>query len=386
MMQKSMIIYLHSTNGSIASWISLDENNSILESVAEGDLNQLSVAKDCDVYVVVPAQDVLLTQAELPKLTRQRLLQALPFALEEQLIDDVNDLHFAIGDYQADGTLPVAVVSKQKMTFWLNLLEQRGIAPQAFIPAIFALPVPEHDWQINTYDNQCVIRTGKMSGFACEQDNLETLLKLKLAELPENQVIDLVRTQFSYLELLEKLANTIQSLHFINLLQGVHQAKPQSTKIRKIWFAAGYILLACIALAFISNIFSFFILHHQANKLETEINQIYKRNFPQASSVVAPRERMAEKLRTVSGQASKNNIFAVLGKLGKSMTDSHGVRIQNLDFREQQLTLEVSAATFDNLDSFIRVLTQQGLTVKQQNAAAVGTQVKATLLIRAGTS
>lgn len=385
-MQKRIIIYLNSTDLTQASWIVLDKENKIIESADKADLTQLSSANEADVYVVVPAQDVLLTEAELPKLSRQRMLQALPFALEEQLIEDVSELHFAIDEYQSDGKLPVAIISNQKMTTWLTQLEQHKIAPLAFIPAVFILPHVNNEWHINLSISAALVRTGKLSGFACEPSNLETLVDLKSKENPENQPINITRTQFSEQQLLEKYAADLSAKPFINLLQGKYQAKPQANKTKKIWKIAGYLVIALIALAFVSNIISFFILQHQVSQMETVINQIYKRNFPNATAIVAPRERMTEKLRTVSGQAGKNNFLAILAKLGKSLSEFPGIQIKNLDFREQRITLEIMASNFDYIDGLIKKLSQQGLIVKQQNATTIGSQVKATLLIQAGAS
>lgn len=55
-----------------------------------------------------------------------------------------------------------------------------------------------------------------------------------------------------------------------------------------------------------------------------------------------------------------------------------------MEFREQQLVLDVTSTSFDHLDAFTRSLATQGLNVKQQNAATAGEQVKATLMIRVG--
>lgn len=383
MKQERLFIYLHARDAQ-ASWIITDDTHKIIQSVADGDLNQLTNTDDKDVYVIVPAQDVLLTQATLPKLSRQRLLQALPFALEEQLIDDVDTLHFAIGEQQSDGNLSVAIISRQKITAWLENLAALGIAPRALIPAIFLLPYMPSHWQINTDHHHCLVRTGKFSGFACELDNLEILLELKLNEEPEKGTLNLIRTHLSEQQLLERSTGEWLSSPWINLLQGSYQAKPPSTKTKKIWQYAAYLAIACVTIGFFNHLVSFFMLNRQANKIEAEINQIYMRNFPQAKSIVAPRERMEDKIRKLAGQAHKNNLLALLGELGKGLSEAPGIRIQNMDFREQQLTLEVTAATFDNLDAFTRSLSQQGLAVKQQNAATVGEQVKATLMIRAG--
>ena len=384
-MTQRIIIYLHATDVTHASWVVTDDAGNIIQSIAEGDITTLTPTAESEVYVIIPEQDILLTTAPLPKLSRQRLLQALPFALEDQLIDDVTDLHFAIGEYQTDGTLPVAIVSKEKMDNWLAQFVQLKLAPRAFIPAIFILPFSTTNvWHINSYNNIALVRTGKLTGFACEQENLNTFIELKLAEIPDSGSIHLERSEFSEQQLLEKQAHGIASLPYINLLQGEYRPKPQTTQVKNHWLRVCYLIIACVALAFVGKIGSYFILHHEVNKIDTAINQIYKRNFPKATSIVAPHDRMAEKLRSLSGQASKNNFLALLGIIGKTLNETPGVHIQNLDFRDQQLMLELTGDSFDNIDSLMKRLTQQGLTVKQQNSAMAGSEVKATLLIRAG--
>lgn len=382
-MQKRLFIYLYPSLKS--SWIILDETNHILQSVEDDDLTQLSaVNKELETFVIVPSQDVLLVTATLPKLSRSRLMQALPFALEEQLIEDINKLHFAIGEYQTDGTLPVAVVSHKKMIEWKEFFEKAGISTQYYLPSIFLLPFKELHWYINSNASVCLARTGKFSGFACEPENETCLLDLKLAEDSQKNSITQVRTDYSNHVLLEKNAKEITSFPFINLLQGSYQAKQQTSKIKYIWLLAAYFAIAWVTLAFTTNIIAFFVLHHRASKIETEINAIYKQHFPQAKSIVAPRERMTEKLKTVAGNINKNNLLGLLGAIGKGLSQAPGVHVQGLDFREQQLTLELTAPSFDNLDVFTKVLTQQGLSVKQQNATIAGSQVKSTFLIRVG--
>lgn len=385
MTQKSVVIYIHS-DGIHYSWVILDAANNITDRISKGDIHQLSVTKDHEIYVIVPAESVFLTSVTLPKLSKPRLLQALPFALEEQLIEDVGELHFAVGEYRIDGSLPVAVIAKDKMAAWIQFFDERQLSPRAFIPAMFCLPYSEKAWQINSYEQNAIVRTGKWSGFGCESDNLETLLDLKLADEPNRDAIELFRTEFSPLSLLEQLSPHLEKANFINLLQSGFQAKPQGTKIKKIWMLACGLALAAILFAFVGNIISYFILSRDANKIETEINHIYKHNFPNATSIVAPRQRLTEKLRSLSGQAGKNAVLVILGKLTKSLNEIKGITIKNMDFREQQMTLDVLGESFDSLDGFSKNLMQQGLNVKQQNAATQGSQVKATLLIRTGGS
>jgi general secretion pathway protein L len=380
MMQQRMIVFLHRSEPLIASWIVLDETGKIIQAVSEAPLT--AGIKNTEVLIIVPTEEVLLTQVSLPKMNRQRLMQALPFALEEQLIDDVEKLHFAIGEYQANHAFPVAIVAKQKMDAWIAALKAIEISPAAIFPSVFILPVAEKAWFINSYAGVSTTRTGKFTGFACDEANLAELLKLKMAE--EKEEIETVSSDYSHLQLLEKYATDISDEPPINLLQSPYRSKRKATNTKRIWTLAGVLMCAWIILLLFSNIGSLIILHLQVKKIDNDIFQIYKRNFPQATSLVAPRERMQDKLKSTFAQANKNNFLALLALIGKSLSDNKEIHLQNLDFRDKQLTLDLIAGSFDSLDAFTEAMTQQGLNVKRQNAAIVGTTVKATLQISAG--
>src|SRR6201999_1445602 len=73
------------------------------------------------ICVLVPGTDVLLTDPEVPTKAGTKLQQVVPYALEEQLADDIDDLHFAIGKRPADSVrTPVAVVRRELMDEWVS--------------------------------------------------------------------------------------------------------------------------------------------------------------------------------------------------------------------------------------------------------------------------
>jgi general secretion pathway protein L len=141
-MQEKIIIYLASHQEAPPSWVTVTENGEIEQVVLDGQPDELAqFVFDKQVIIVVPAQSVLLTSASLPKMPRSRLIEALPFALEEHLVTEVEALHFATGERQLDETVPVAVISKNQMEAWLNLLRSWHVTPQIMLSQVFALPV-----------------------------------------------------------------------------------------------------------------------------------------------------------------------------------------------------------------------------------------------------
>src|SRR6185437_4091093 len=122
--QKRIVIYIHQLNPFDVSWIILSDHSEIQERVLHGDLIALNTQiNSLEVHTIIPGQDVLLTQAELPKLTRERLLQALPYAVEEKLIDDISNLHFSIGKLSSH-TVPTAIINKKKLEAYLKKLSE----------------------------------------------------------------------------------------------------------------------------------------------------------------------------------------------------------------------------------------------------------------------
>ena len=80
------------------------------------------------VIVLVPGTDALLAEPVLPVKSGAKLAQVVPFALEEHLAADVEDLHFAVGKRDARPGTPVAVVSHARMEAWQALLADAGLA------------------------------------------------------------------------------------------------------------------------------------------------------------------------------------------------------------------------------------------------------------------
>src|SRR5216683_773925 len=70
-----------------------------------------------EIIVWTPAAETLFLRARLPTRSTAKIVQALPFALEEQLIDPPERLHFAFS-HEADGALAVAVTRRERMESW----------------------------------------------------------------------------------------------------------------------------------------------------------------------------------------------------------------------------------------------------------------------------
>lgn len=400
-MQDKLVIYLHAQQLDRPSWAVIDEAGHINESVYQGEFTALSaVALNKAVCLLVPTEDVLLTTTMLPKMNRNRLLQALPFALEEQLIDDLDASHFALGEKIGDQWL-VAVAAHEKMEAWLALMRTHDIQLDAIIPSVFALPITSDTWQIYLAD-MALVRMGEIQGFACDVPNLNLMLDNALTQSnvlpasielsnytdapyapPAELIMPVTEQKASPSQFIRDLAAYLDEDKAPNLLQGRYAVKKakrrqsQSKNLRPLLWLSG----VWVALLLLYPLVSYVVLKSKLSSTNNEIAVIYKHQFPEASSIVAPKLRMEEKWQRLTAEAGENRVLVLFGHIGKGMQVSKGIKLNRADFQNNQLTLTLTAATSEEMTAFTDYLNNQGLSVKQQNVNLAGAHINATLQI-----
>ena len=136
-----LIIRLPRTPAEQASWIVADARGVAIEAPAGGPLTLAQpAAAGRHVCVLVPGTDVLMMEPELPVKAGTKLAQMVTYALEEQLADDIDDLHFAIGRRTSSdiarragdsARTPVAVVARALMDEWISTVQAAGISAES---------------------------------------------------------------------------------------------------------------------------------------------------------------------------------------------------------------------------------------------------------------
>src|SRR5204863_460523 len=132
-----------------------------VEQGAQRGLEGLAPAEE--IIVWTPAAETLFLRARLPTRSAAKIVQALPFALEEQLIDPPERLHFAFA-HEADGALAVAVTRRERMESWLAALTAAGLAPTQLAPVTLSVPLAERAWTLAFVDGEIVLRSGARAG------------------------------------------------------------------------------------------------------------------------------------------------------------------------------------------------------------------------------
>lgn len=131
--------------------------------------------------LAIDGPELTLHACPRPSRRRAECLRALPYALEEALIDDPEILHFATGPLSAE-PLAVAVIARATLDALLARCAGVGLAPVSVVPAVLLLPMAPPAWTLALDDTQALLRTGAWSGLACTREELPWVLERAVAQ------------------------------------------------------------------------------------------------------------------------------------------------------------------------------------------------------------
>jgi general secretion pathway protein L len=117
--------------------------------------------------MLVPTEQVRLLAVDLPLASRTKRLEALPFAIEDQIAEPIESVHLALGAEIAPKRYLVGVVRHEVMASWVEVAGEAGLGHAAMVPDALALPrPPEGEWAVDLGAERAVVRAGDGTGFA----------------------------------------------------------------------------------------------------------------------------------------------------------------------------------------------------------------------------
>src|SRR6186713_2052601 len=139
-MSESLIIHLR--DGAQPQWMVCNDDGHVVVNAVSGELSQATaMATGRRVAVILPASEVLATDSDAPAKGAAKLAQVIPYALEERVADEIENLHFAIGERDAaSGRVPVVVIARARIDERLAELRAAGLNVQAIYSEATLLP------------------------------------------------------------------------------------------------------------------------------------------------------------------------------------------------------------------------------------------------------
>lgn len=323
--------------------------------VQRGPLADLSSQSDgARQILVAPSEAVTLHRLALPSRKRSTWARAVPFALEDYLVEDIETLHFALGGAVDGGYLPVAVVDRILLSAWLETCDQAGLTPAAVVPDSLLLPWQNDEWSVLLEARRALVRTGRWEGFATERDNLALLLAQALAEAGETKprclrvwgapATELAETEVELspedtpIEPLALFASGYQPATVLNLLQGGYSRQAHWGRWLRPWRAAAALAGMALLVQIAGQVYDHWRLQREVTALRTEIEQTFKDALPEVTRIVNPKVQMETRLRELAPSGG-SGFLELLYQGAQPLAHFPNVTLRGLGYRDGQLDL-----------------------------------------------
>ncbi len=420
-MTEFVVFRVHDPAAGSVEWITVDDSGVCLSEIRHGGLTEVAnAAAGKKVIALVPSFDVLRTEISIPIRSTSKILKALPFAMEEQLAEDVDALHFAIGPRSADGRLQVAIVHRSKMENWLSSIDAAGLKLAGLYADGDALGDIPSTAILLIESDRATLRDVDGSVAVVDRPGLDAMSELWLARRrtqvgegaasPTNLIVYTtpdaqegldkftagMQTRVDMLDVkllsdgaLPRMAANIVVDEGVNMLQATYAPHSDLALYWSAWRVAA-ILLLCVTSAFVGiKILEIVQMNREVVALDAAIEQAFRYTFPEVREIRGdPRAQfrsMMRELGNASAGGNQGGFLDTLQSIAEAVAEQRTVnaKLETINYRGGVMELRILAPNVDSLDTIQKTISKNSdLSAEIQSANPEGNQVMGRLQIK----
>jgi len=381
-----LLLRLPRADTELATWLVVDARGAPLSPPQSGPL-ALAAARvpGRRVCVLVGGADVLLAEPEVPVKAGAKLQQLVPYALEEHLAEDIEDLQFALGKRSHESArVPVAVVARALLDQWLATLRAGGIEPDVMYADSELLPENPGQAVALLEADAVSVRPPGGTSVTLPADALAEALEIArggaestatggrglifYTGAPEWQQhsaqVEAARPYFDGIKVqlltagpLALYAQQLPTTTAINLLQGDYAPVSSRGTALKAWRVAAMLLAGLIGLHLAGKAAELQLLRRHEHQLDSSIRETFRSSMHTEASAADARRLMEKRL---AGAPGAGGLLPALQALVQARDAAPGTSVQSLNFHGGALELKLSAPDASSLDRVSQSLRSSG--------------------------
>lgn len=380
-MAESLILYLR--DGASPQWMVCNEDGQVVIDAVSGELSQAAPLGDTRrVIAILPAGEALVTESDAPAKSAAKLAQVIPYALEERVADEIENLHFAIGERNAStGRVPVVVIERARLDARLAELRAAGLHPSAIYSEAALLPSMPGQIIALLEGDSITLRWEGAPPLVMPALSISDALELALAQQPapiegleapapglliyaghdewaaHQDEVDALRDRFTGVKVqllpsgpLAVLATAAATGDAVNLLQGPlavtspHEMRWQS------WRVAAVLAGVLLCLHFGARYLELYRLKRTEATLNASIEDAFRAAMPGQQNATNARRRIEQRLLEVR-DGGGSALLSALSAIAQARSAAPSATIEGLTFRNGELFMRVVVADTAALDA-----------------------------------
>lgn len=379
------------------------------------------------IVVLLSGDRVLSLDVEVEQQHATHYKKIVPYLVEEEIADDLDEVHIAYSPAAGEGSNQLAVVSHNELVDWLDEFYEFGLEPEAMLAEAYCLPDTGTPLRVLVDEEHCLIQYRDYCGVAVGRTELDMVLSLysekqnskepsmrskelefgeefgqSLVEqsLAEQRDVTLMvsRVEESAVESLDQLEAELKGFPIesrlfsesafamlactavraisrdsaLNILQGGYRTQRKERyplPWRKLAMAATLIASVHLGVYIGSGLW----FQSESERYRQAVFSEYRGLFPNAKTVVDPRRQFQVKLNARSEGDSSKKFLHLLSAAVDPMPDD-AVRLRSLRYSagKSELVLNVETDSLSDIETLEREL--QSAPAKAEILSAIEQQ------------
>lgn len=364
------------------------------------------MAQSNSVTLVLSSIDVATAQVDVPNKAQRLLRKAIPYMLEDEFANSVDDLFFAYSERNANNLLPVRAIERNYLESLLELFRLAEINLFEIIVDIDLLSPPQEGVKLMVNGSQCLTVDDKNERWHCHPDDFSWLIQKQISlgdtdeALPVAIPMDIYSEQPSdkfvhqlpvgrfapehhqVADLLEFVLG--QEQKGINLLQAEYEPKKENSKLTgfllRVASIAGFVLITHLIYQGV-NIYS---LSEKKQQLDAQKITLYKQAFPGTKRIRNPEKSMRTYIKGLGSSSGDGDFLSLLTSSSELLTDMSKIYPTNINYdnTRSELRIDVIASDLVILDQYAQALAASGHKVEKSSETKRGDGYSSRLIIR----
>jgi general secretion pathway protein L len=405
------------TSEPVFEWALYDLNNRQKKYGAQDSLETIDQTlmqngiENVELVFLWPSSAAFSTKISLPGNQTRFIQQALPFAVEEQLAQDVDKVHIVLGEKNTKGEFFVVNIDRDLFSFYFNLIND--VLPSYHLQGFYLdadlLPIKDESLVVCISKEITLLKNKDLRSISTSTENLLPYLdSLFLGEIEEEPDVS---EPFSIMVYIEESAQESATMLFaqieqypnvkietevlqlsefelicqhqlqrgvkaLNLCQGDYKIQSETNGLWKKWRAVA--LIAGIGFLLQLGVFIGKGVHY-----EQKAQAQGSRALAEYQKIVPNSKRLTvDKLpRVIKGKLNQKNeaqsvdlgFLELLGDTGfqfQQSKDKQKLKFNSINYNQQrgELLIEMRAESYDQLERLQKSMVSAGLTAKISSA------------------
>lgn len=352
------------------------------------------------VVLLIPNSEVSLSEVQIPSKNKKQMLQAIPYALEETLAEDIDDLHFSVYRENDDAKVKAAIINRERLSFWIDHLKAQDVTVNYILPSMFGISIAEQGWSVDAGAEEAQVRQGPLDGFASSLDALDFLLpaameerepealyvsgdSLRITRLLQSHEVEIRPGKASSLIETASLKPALELNLLNNFSRGESVLKGINwTPWKPVAVIGGLLLTTWISMFMWQNK----LANQQLERIESQITNIYRSSIPggRQTDADAQLSSMTSTLSQLQGNLNAASVspLPTIAKLAPILKRFDKMSLKELGFKRNKLEVKVETPNLSMLDQFKQAAASNKLEVTIGSSKTTADNVASTLVIQ----